>query len=231
MKKYTILFSMLIAVSVIVNGQKGKVELKNELDTVSYSMGIAIGNSMKMAGFTQFNDKLFYQALTEVLNSKETIIKPEATNNIIQSYMMKLHTQLASKNLAIGRKYLEENKTKEGVVVLPSGLQYKVIKQGEGISPTVDDKVTCHYHGTLIDGKVFDSSVQRGKPAQFAVNGVIAGWTEALQLMKTGAKWILYVPSELAYGEQNVPGIEPNSVLIFEVELISVEKQTEQNKQ
>jgi FKBP-type peptidyl-prolyl cis-trans isomerase FklB len=187
-------------------------------------MGVAIGNSLKQAGFDQFNDKVFYQAITEVLGGKETVIKADATNNIIQSYMMKMQGQKASKNLTIGKKFLEENKKDTSVKTLASGLQYKILKQGQGDSPTINDKVTCHYHGTLINGKVFDSSVQRGQPAQFAVNGVISGWTEALQLMKPGAKWKLFIPAELAYGEQNIPGIEPNSVLIFEVELISVEK-------
>lgn len=113
---------------------------------------------------------------------------------------------------------------KEGVVTLPSGLQYKILKEGEGQSPTINDQVTCHYRGTFIDGKVFDSSYDKGEPARFHVNGVIKGWTEALQLMKPGSKWMLYIPAELGYGDQNVPGIEPNSVLIFEVELLSVEK-------
>jgi len=224
MKKLMLFFAILSIVAHSAISQKGKVELKNEIDTVSYSMGVAIGNSLKQAGFDQFNDKVFYQAITEVMNGKETVIKAEATNNIIQSYMMKMQGQKSSKNLIIGKKFLEDNKKDTSVKILPSGLQYKILKQGQGDSPTVNDKVTCHYHGTLINGKVFDSSVQRGQPAQFAVNGVIRGWTEALQLMKPGAKWKLFIPAELAYGEQNIPGIEPNSVLIFEVELISVDK-------
>jgi FKBP-type peptidyl-prolyl cis-trans isomerase FklB len=138
--------------------------------------------------------------------------------------MIKLRDQSSKQNLAEGQKFLDENKKKEGVVTLPSGLQYKIMKEGQGELPADSDKVTVNYNGTFINGKVFDSSIQRGQPAQFAVGGVIPGWTEALKLMKPGAKWMLYIPPQLAYGEQGVPGIGPNSVLIFEVELISVDK-------
>ena len=181
---------------------------------------------MKNAGFTTINEKLFGQGVLDVISEKQTLISSEMTNTIVQSYVMKLYNLKASKNLIEGKKFLEENKKKEGVVTLPSGLQYKVIKEGTGESPTINDKVTCHYEGRLINGKVFDSSIQRGQPAQFPLNGVISGWTEALQLMKTGAKWTIYLPAELGYGEQNIPGIEPNSVLIFDIELISIEKGT-----
>jgi FKBP-type peptidyl-prolyl cis-trans isomerase len=129
----------------------------------------------------------------------------------------------ALKNLEKGRKFLEENSHKEGVVTLPSGLQYKVIRDGIGEMPTDTSMVTVQYTGTLIDGTVFDSSVQRGEPAQFRLNGVIPGWTEALKLMKTGAKWMLYIPSELAYGNRPSRTIPQNSVLIFDVELLNVD--------
>lgn len=227
MKNKLILLSAILVIPALAFAQKkDKTALmKNEIDSVSYSLGVAIGNNLKSSGVKEFNDKLFVQAITEILANKETAIKPELTNNILQTYFMKLHNQKSSENLSTGRKFLEENKKKEGIITLPSGLQYKVINEGTGAIPTINDKVTCHYHGTLIDGKVFDSSEQRGKPAQFNVNGVISGWTEALQLMKVGSKWTLYIPSELAYGEQNIPGIEPNSVLIFNVELISIDKE------
>ena len=132
--------------------------------------------------------------------------------------------QEASKNIAIGEAYLAENKTKEGVQVTPTGLQYKVIQEGTGKQPTTEDEVTVHYTGTLIDGSVFDSSVQKGQPISFQVTGVIAGWTEGLQLMKEGAKYEFYIPSNLAYGPQGRPGIPGNSTLIFEVELIKIGK-------
>jgi FKBP-type peptidyl-prolyl cis-trans isomerase FklB len=223
MKKAYILILMLIPS--IVNAQKSKSPLKNELDTVSYCMGVAIGTSIKMAGLKEFNEKIFMQAIKEILSDKETVFKVEQIDPILRNYFTKMQANKATTNLTEGKKFLEENKKKPGVVTLPSGLQYKITKEGSGASPAVDDKVTVHYHGTLINGKVFDSSKQRGQPVQFAVNGVIKGWTEALQLMKPGSIWTLYIPSDLAYGEQNMGTIEGNSVLIFEVELISVDKE------
>jgi len=225
MKKLLIIFAAIIAISANSYSQKQKPVIKTELDSVSYSMGLAIGNSIKTAGLTEINDKLFVQAMTDVLSGKETIIKTDQTQQILNNYFMKLQAKKSAEGKELGKKFLEENKKKEGVVTLPSGLQYKVLKEGQGAIPTLEDKVTCHYHGTLISGKVFDSSVDRGQPVQFAVKGVIVGWTEALQLMKVGSKWQLFIPSELAYGEQNIPGIDPNSVLIFEVELISIDKE------
>ncbi|GAA4456570.1 MAG: FKBP-type peptidyl-prolyl cis-trans isomerase [Chitinophagaceae bacterium] len=131
--------------------------------------------------------------------------------------------ELSRKNLEAGTKFLENNKTREGVVTLPSGLQYEIIKAAEGPKPGATDKVTCHYHGTLIDGTVFDSSVQRGQPASFPLNMVIRGWTEALQLMSLGSKWRLFLPADLAYGDRHVSAaIGPNSTLIFEVELLGI---------
>lgn len=208
-----------------VYAQKNKpIQLKNELDTVSYSLGSVLGQSLKSAGIVQLNETLFLQAIKDALAGKESLFTQQQVNTIMQNYMMKVHQAKAQKNLEEGKKFLAENSKKEGVVTLPSGLQYKVLKEGEGQSPTINDEVTCHYRGTFIDGRVFDSSYDRGEPAHFAVNGVIKGWTEALQLMKPGSKWMLYIPAELGYGEQNIPGIEPNSVLIFEVELLSVDK-------
>jgi FKBP-type peptidyl-prolyl cis-trans isomerase FklB len=224
-KKLIILTFLLIPSFVFA--QKPAIQMNGEIDSVSYCMGVMIGKSLKMGGFKDFNEKLFMQAISEMLADKETLVKPEQADPIIRNYFMKLQSQKGSANIEIGKKFLDENKKKPGIISLPSGLQYKIIKDGQGVSPTTNDKVTVHYHGTLIDGKVFDSSVQRGKPIQLAVNGVIKGWTEALQIMKPGAKWQLFVPPDLGYGEQNVPGIEPNSVLIFEVELISVDKENE----
>jgi FKBP-type peptidyl-prolyl cis-trans isomerase FklB len=224
MKSKLILFS-LVCLSTGIFAQKNKpIQLKNELDSVSYSLGSVIGQSMKSAGITQLNETLFLQAMKDALSGKEALFNQQQVNSIMQNYMMKAQQAKAQKNLEEGKKFLAENSKKEGVVTLPSGLQYKILKEGEGQSPTINDQVTCHYRGTFIDGKVFDSSYDRGEPARFPVNGVIKGWTEALQLMKPGSKWMLYIPAELGYGDQNVPGIEPNSVLIFEVELLSVEK-------
>ena len=140
-----------------------------------------------------------------------------------QAAQKKVQAEQGEKNMSEGPKFLEENKSKEGVVVLPSGLQYKVITEGSGKTPKATDKVKVHYKGTLLNGKEFDSSYKRNQPAEFPVNGVIKGWTEALQLMKEGSKWMLYIPSDLAYGARGAGGdIGPNATLIFEVELLEV---------
>ena len=146
-------------------------------------------------------------------------------NAMIQKFFEKVSTKEAAKNAEEGKTFLEQNKTKEGVITTASGLQYEILKAGEGPKPTADQSVKCHYHGTLIDGKVFDSSVDRGEPATFNVSQVIPGWTEALQLMPVGSKWKLYIPGELAYGERGAgKDIGPNTTLIFEVELLEIVK-------
>ena len=195
--------------------------LTNEFDSVSYSLGIVLGTSIDKAGIKEFSEKLFMQGINEVVGGKQPGLTTEQANMVINAYLTKVNEKKAVINLIEGQKFLTENGKKDGVVTLPSGLQYKVIKEGQGLSPVDTSMVTVHYTGTLINGKVFDSSVERGQPAQFPVNGVIPGWTEALQRMKTGAKWILYIPSRLGYGEYGAGSIEPNSVLIFDVELIS----------
>jgi FKBP-type peptidyl-prolyl cis-trans isomerase FklB len=149
----------------------------------------------------------------------------EVAQAAIQNYFQGVQEKKMAANVEAGKKFLEENSKKPGVVTLPSGLQYQIIKEGTGPKPGPEDKVTTHYHGTLLNGKVFDSSVERGQPVSFAVNGVIPGWTEALQLMSVGSKWKLFIPSNLAYGERGAGGdIGPNETLIFEVELISIDK-------
>lgn len=210
-----------IAISIPSFAQKGN-SLNNELDSVSYSLGIVLGSSIQKAGIKEFNDKLVIQGINDVNSGKTTVITPEQANQLINAYLSQLNDKKAVNNLIESQKFLVENSKKEGVVSLPSGLQYKIIQEGQGTSPVDTSIVTVHYTGTLINGSIFDSSVERGQPAQFPVNGVIPGWTEALQLMKPGAKWILYIPPQLAYGEYGNQGIEPNSLLIFEVELISI---------
>lgn len=221
--KSTFFLSLIMAtvISVPSFAQKGNL-MNTELDSVSYSLGVVLGSSIQKAGIKEFNDQLVLQGINDVNSGKTTAIDPEQANQLINSYLTQLNEKKAVINLLESQKFLVENSKKEGIISLPSGLQYKIIQEGLGVSPVDTSIVTVHYTGTLINGTVFDSSVKRGQPAQFPVNGVIPGWTEALQLMKPGSKWILYIPPQLAYGEYGNQGIEPNSMLIFEVELISV---------
>jgi FKBP-type peptidyl-prolyl cis-trans isomerase FklB len=228
MKFKSIFLSLLIvAVSTLaVNAQKKKkpVKLETNNDSVSYALGTFLGSNLKNGGFTNVNFQVLNRAIEDALTTTDTIIKPEAANALIQKAYVALQKQKSEQNLAKGKAFLENNKKQPGVVELTSGLQYKIITEGSGTPPKAENQITAHYKGSLIDGKVFDSSYERGEPAQFGVDQVIEGWKEALQLMKPGSKWQLFIPSNLAYGENQMQGspIEPNSVLIFEVELISV---------
>ena len=167
----------------------------------------------------------FVKGLEDVLGEKQPAISYEEAKQVINDYFMKLQQERLEINKQAGAEFLEINRHKAGVVELPSGLQYEILKQGTGAKPSASDKVKCHYHGTLINGTVFDSSVQRGEPATFGVSQVIPGWVEALQLMPVGSKWRLFIPSNLAYGEHGAGDvIEPNSTLIFDVELLDIVK-------
>ena len=203
-----------------VHGQN----LRNSVDSLSYALGIIFGKNIQVGGFQTINAEIFGQAARRVVHDEALIMSPEVANRVVNDQYMKIQQLKYEKNLNEGRAFLNNNKNAPGVVTLPSGLQYKVVTQGTGPKPAATDKVTVHYHGTLINGVVFDSTVERGQPTEVTVAGVIRGWIEALQLMPVGSKWILYIPSELAYGENPRPGgpIEPNSALIFEVELISI---------
>jgi FKBP-type peptidyl-prolyl cis-trans isomerase FklB len=194
-----------------------------EKDQVSYSLGVNIATSLKQQGFEDLNLDAITTALSDVFNNKSLQINEEAGGQILNTYFQAMQTRKHSKNIEEGAAFLKANAAKSDVITLPSGLQYKVLVEGSGAKPSASDKVTTHYHGTLINGTVFDSSVERGQPATFPVNGVIAGWIEALQLMPTGSKWQLYVPSNLAYGERGASElIGPNTTLIFDVELLSI---------
>ena len=195
--------------------------LKNEHDSVSYSMGLLMGTSIQKAGITEINDQVFLQGIKDMVYGNPQIISPDQANTIMNTYLMKLVAKKASDNLIKGQQFLAENAKQEGVVTMPSGLQYKVIKAGEGPSPVDTSMVTVHYTGTFIDGKVFDSSVERGEPAEFGVGDVIPGWTEAIKLMNAGAHYLVYIPANLAYGENSPASIEPNSVMIFDIHLLS----------
>jgi FKBP-type peptidyl-prolyl cis-trans isomerase FklB len=222
--KNVIIISSLLAVVACKTETPKEVKLENELDSVSYSLGVNIGENINKQ-FEEYSLDNFVAGMKGVLNNEEEPkISGEQATAIIQGYFTKKQGQESESMIEEGRKFLETNASKEGVTVLESGLQYEVLAQGDGINmPKLEDNVTTHYHGTLMDGTVFDSSVDRGEPASFPVNGVIKGWTEALQLMSVGSKWKLYVPYDLAYGERGAgPQIGPYSTLVFEVELISI---------
>ena len=190
----------------------------DELDKVSYSLGLSIASNLISSGVTTINAEAFIDGLNVVFSGKMPEIMPDEANNILQDYFDKLQQAKAE-----GEKFLAENKKKEGVVALPSGLQYKILTAGNGPKPKASDTVKCHYEGRLINGTVFDSSIRRNEPAEFPVSGVIAGWVEALQLMPVGSKWQLYIPSELAYGTHGAgQSIGPNQTLIFDVELLAI---------
>jgi len=194
------------------------------MDKLSYAIGMSMASNLVNSGLKQIDVESFVKAFNEVMNNATPSMSPQEANQLLQDFFSKRQDEMLSNNLEAGRAFLEENKKKENVTTLDSGLQYEILTEGKGAVPKATDSVRCHYHGTLLDGTVFDSSVQRGQPAVFGVNQVIKGWVEALQLMPVGSKWKLYIPSELAYGEQGAGGsIEPNSALIFEVELLGIE--------
>ncbi len=208
-----------------------KVELKTQKDKASYAIGLDMGGSLKKNEIDVNTDALIKGIKDGLTDAKPMMSEQELKETItaLQKDMMAKQQEkqktLAEKNKKDGEAFLEANKKKPGVKVLPSGLQYKVVKEGTGKKPGPNDTVTVNYRGTLVDGTEFDSSYKRGQPATFPVTGVIPGWTEALQLMKEGSKWELFLPPNLAYGERGAGGvIGPNSTLVFEVELISVNK-------
>ena len=205
--------------------ESNKNSLSTQTDSVSYGIGLSIGQSLKKDNLNEIDADLIASGIKAVFKSDSSLMKPAQAQIVIQRYMQANAQKKGQANLEKGKKFMEDNGKKEGVITLPSGLQYQIVKAGNGAKPSSTDKVTVHYHGTLIDGKIFDSSVQRGQPAQFPVNQVIPGWTEALQLMTVGSKWKLWIPANLAYGERSPGGvIGPNETLVFDVELISIDK-------
>jgi FKBP-type peptidyl-prolyl cis-trans isomerase FklB len=204
----------------------GAPALKTKIDSVSYAIGQDIGSSLKAQGLGNLNPTLLMKAIQDVIKNQPLLLTKEQCDMSIRDFLQQAAAEKIAKNKAAGDQFLAANKTKQGVVTLPSGLQYQVIKEGTGPKPALTDKVKTHYHGTLIDGTVFDSSVDRGQPISFAVNGVIPGWTEALQLMPVGSKWKLFIPANLAYGDRQAgPKIGPGSTLIFDVELLEIVKE------
>ena len=202
------------------------VQLNSEIDSVSYAIGVNIGEGLSQQ-ISDVNPDLLKSGLDDALDSnKLALFAGEECQQVIQSYFMKKQEAATAELKADGIKFLEENKTKDGVMTTASGLQYIVLQEGTGNQPTETSNVTVHYHGTTPEGVVFDSSVDRGEPATFGLNQVIKGWTEGVQLMKEGAKYKFFIPEELAYGANPRPGspIEPYMPLVFEIELISVNK-------
>jgi FKBP-type peptidyl-prolyl cis-trans isomerase FklB len=199
--------------------------LKTTQDSLSYAIGISVANFYKQQNITNINTALVVRAINDVNKNGKLVLSEEQCNATIVNYMQKAKAQKATGNKKLGLDFLAANKNKPGVVTLSSGLQYTILQAGTGPKPALTDMVRVHYHGTLIDGKVFDSSVERGQPIELSVNGVIPGWTEALQLMPVGSKWKLFIPSNLAYGDQAAgPMIGPGSTLVFEVELLDIVK-------
>ncbi|MCP9610725.1 FKBP-type peptidyl-prolyl cis-trans isomerase [Coprobacter tertius] len=195
------------------------------MDKLSYALGLSMGNNFKSSGISKIDVSDFAKGVKAVYENEKPEMTYDEAKQVINEFFTQMQKEITEKNAAEGKKFLDENKKRENVVTLPSGLQYEIMKEGNGEKPKATDKVKCHYHGTLTNGQVFDSSVQRGEPAVFGVNQVIPGWVEALQMMPVGSKWKLYIPSELAYGERGAgDAIAPNSALVFEVELLDIVK-------
>lgn len=248
MKKYilfTVIVMLITAFSSQSFAQKKKINKKGNAteaqvvakplfasnnDTISYIIGADIAHSFAKNNLN-LNKDLVFKGFSDGQENKDTIFTQEQIGAIMMAWQQEMSSrkealtaQESSKNMKLGEEFLAANKTKEGVITLPSGLQYKVLKAGAGESPDENDVVKVHYTGTLIDGTVFDSSRERGEPIEFPVNGVIAGWTEALKMMKPGAQYMLYIPANLAYGDRATGPIAAGSTLIFDVELLSFEK-------
>ncbi|MCQ2190076.1 MAG: FKBP-type peptidyl-prolyl cis-trans isomerase [Paludibacteraceae bacterium] len=193
------------------------------MDKLSYALGMSMASNMKQSGLDCINVDDFASAIKSFFNGEKMQMSADEAQSAINEFFAKQKTEVMSKNKKAGEEFLAKNKNNEGVVTTASGLQYKILVAGSGAKPKETDTVDCHYEGRLIDGTIFDSSYKRGQSAQFPVNGVIPGWVEALQLMPVGSKWQLYIPSELAYGEYGAgETIEPNSTLIFDVELLAI---------
>ncbi|WP_461096408.1 FKBP-type peptidyl-prolyl cis-trans isomerase [Spirosoma luteolum] len=206
--------------------------LKTSQDSISYSIGVFMAQNLKQQGMTDLNQALLARGLQDAMSGKPTQLTQEQCGNVLNAYAQKQYAirnaegmKVAAENKKAGDAFLAQNKTKSGVVTTASGLQYSIEKAGTGAKPTASDRVKVHYTGQLLDGKVFDSSVERGQPAEFGVGEVIKGWTEALQLMPVGSKWKLYIPAELAYGDRGAGAdIKPGSTLVFDVELLDIIK-------
>jgi len=231
--KNSIIYGLVIVLALSASCQQGgkAVKLESNVDSVGYAIGILVGsNNLKQLDAApdgaSINKESMAAAFKAASMGEEAVITEEQAQAIVQKFFEGAGEREAQKNLEEGNAFLEKNKAREGVTTTESGLQYEVLTAGTGEKPTATDQVRVNYHGTLIDGKVFDSSVDRGEPVVFGVSQVIPGWTEALQLMPVGSKWKIYIPAEIGYGERGAGGdIGPNAALIFEVELLEIVKQ------
>jgi FKBP-type peptidyl-prolyl cis-trans isomerase FklB len=221
----SLVFAPLAWTGCAVNGQNTPTtEMENNNDSLSYALGVLFASNVQSQGITDYVPGQIAQAFTDV-QAGNAAMTPEQANELVRTTMQAKEAKAGESNLQAGLAFLEENKGKDGVVVTESGLQYRVDREGDGPSPSATDKVTVHYHGTLIDGTTFDSSYDRGQPATFGLNQVISGWTEGLQTMKKGGQTTFYIPSELAYGGRATGDvIGANSTLVFKVELLEVEQ-------
>lgn len=193
------------------------------MDKISYALGLSIGNNFVSSGMNDLNTEDFAKAVETVLQGKQPEMSYDEAKQVINEYFSELQAKKSELNRKAGEEFLKINKEKAGVVALPSGLQYEVITEGNGAKPKATDEVKCHYEGKLINGQVFDSSIQRGQPATFPLNQVIKGWTEGLQLMSVGSKYRFFIPSDLGYGANGAgETIEPFSTLVFDVELLDI---------
>ncbi len=217
--------------------QNGKVSIKknqlnSEIDSVSYVLGADIGNKLKGLGLDDINYDAFLEGVNTTIKGDTSKINMQKGMGMLNGFFQKKHVEKIAKNKKEGEEFLAANKTKKGVKVTDSGIQYIILKEGKGKHPNDSSMVKVHYHGTLINGKVFDSSVDRGEPIEFPVNGVIKGWQEILPMMSVGSKWKVFIPTELAYGANPRRGgiIEPNMALVFEIELLDIVKPKDKTK-
>lgn len=225
MKTKNVLYAIIagvVALSSCTQNKNGATkELNTDIDSVSYCLGVSIGSNIKNS-FDSVEPAIIAQAINDVYQDNALKMDANQANQYLSQYFSKKQDNQGEINLKESNDFLAENKEKDDVITTESGLQYKVIKEGDGPKPNADSRVKVHYHGTFINGDVFDSSVERGEPAEFKVGQVIEGWQEALQMMNVGAKWKVFVPPHLGYGSNSQGRMEPNKLLIFEVELIDI---------
>ncbi len=219
-----ILFITIAAMAFSSQAQENQNNNTTTMDKLSYALGLSMGQNFKGSGVAKLNIDDFADALRAVYDDTEKKMTYDEAKQVVTEFFTNLEAEARANNERLGKEFLENNKKQEGVKVTASGLQYQIVKEGTGIKPGPNDVVTVHYTGRLIDGTVFDSSVERGEPATFAVGQVIPGWVEGLQMMNEGSAWRFFIPSELAYGSHGTGPIQPNSTLIFDVQLIKVTK-------